>query len=160
MTQLELENQIKALVGYKHHYLRAEDFRNFDAQGKPIAGTGKVQIYALWLEVGGVIKLHRLDVLVLKKGTAQETAEPYVSLSDFEPIATPFKDELISKLPAYQSAHPEVEKVTIDSCNEANRIAIVTAYEYDNNADVTNQTKKIVYEVGGVLTVRNLNAGG
>jgi len=131
MTQLELENQIRAIVGYKHHYLRAEDFREFDAQGKPIAGTGKVQIYALWIEAGGVIKSQRLDVLVLGKGTPQETAEPYTPLSQFEPVETPFKDELLSKLPAYQAAHPEVEKVTLDSCNEVSRIAVVTAYEYD-----------------------------
>jgi len=159
MTLVELTNQFEAISGFRHYYLRAEDFREFDANGKPIAGSGKVQIYAIWIKTNGIIKNHRLDVLVLNKGTAEEVAEPYTPLGRFEPLATPFKDELVSKLPAYQSAHPEAEKVTIDSCNEDNRIAIATVYEYDSGTNLTTATKKVVYEVGGTLTIRNLNTG-
>jgi len=155
MNLIEVENEVKAISGVKELYHRAEDFRSFDVKGKPISGSGKVQIYSMWQEVNGVIKNHRIDVLVLNKGTAEETAIPFVPLAQFSPVSTPFLDELSSKIPAYQAAHSEIEKVIINSCDENTHIAMVTTYEYDGS--VTNECKKIVYKVADKITIRNYN---
>ena len=159
MNLLQLETQIKNIVGFKSLYHRAEDFREFDVNGKPIAGSGRVQVYSMWQEIGSIIKNHRIDVLVLNKGTAQEIAEPFAPLSQLSPVATPFLDELVSKVPAYQAANVKVEKVIINSCDEVNRMAHVTTYEYDAATEITTETRKIVYEVAGALTIRNLPTG-
>ena len=158
MNLVTLENEIKSIVGFKSLYHRAEDFRQKDNEGKPLPDTGRLQIYTMWQEVGGAIKNHRIDILVLNKGTSQEVAEPMTPLSQFSPVATPFLDELVSKIPAYQAAHSEIEKIIVNSCDEVNRMAHVTTYEYDAATEITTETKKIVYEVAGALTIRNFNS--
>jgi len=158
MKQEELVNEIKGIPGFKGLYHRAEDFRDKDVKGLPIPNTGKQQIYTVWQKANGVLKSHRIDMLVLGKGTPEEVAETFIPLALFDIVATPFLDELTSKIPQYKAAHPEVEKVVIDSCNEAARMARVTTYEYDSVADVTNECRMIVYEVSGRLTIRKFNA--
>ena len=158
MTQVELIEAIKQIPGFQSMYHRAEDFRDKDQDGKPINGTGRQQIYTVWQRVNGVLKNHRIDILVLEKGTAEETAEPFTPLSQFSTIDTPLLDELNSKIPAYQAAHTEIEKVTIDKCDEARGMARITTYEYDAATEITTEQKKIVYRVSGNLKIRNFKS--
>lgn len=149
MNLKELEQALRQRDGFRALLWKAEDFRDFD-KGKPVDGTGRQQIYTLVLkDEKGVIKPQRVDVWVTGKNTPEETAELCA------PMDTPFRDEIMSKVPAYLNAHPEVEKVTLDSCNEVNRIARLTAYEYDVGTDQAREVKKVVYEVDGTLTVRD-----
>ena len=155
MKLVEVEEQIRAIPGFKALYHRSEDFRKFDSSGKPIPGSGMQQVYTVFVQQNGVIKTIRVDVLVKNIGEANETAEPFTPLNQFDAPITPFRDELVSKVPAYQSAHPEIEKVVIDSVDEDKCMARVTAYEYDANSNIVSETKKIVYKVDGKLVIRD-----
>jgi len=157
MKQAELIEAIKQIPGYQSMYHRAEDFRDKDQDRKPINGTGRQQIYTVWQRVNGVLKNHRVDILVLGMGTPKETAEPFVPLSQYEPAQATFLNEVMAELPAYQAANLAIQRIILTKCDEINQLAFLTSYELQIGLGVINEVSKIAYKDGDIIAIKNYN---
>lgn len=140
MKLSELLTQIKNQQGYVYHRLLTED-RN-------------VKTFSIWVTRNNFMQEFRLRVLVLDEGQPSENVVTYgAELAD---IQGSFRAEVESKIPAYLTAHPEIEKIVLVSVNEYREIASLDAYEYDAVTNKTTIANKIVYRKDSGLVVRTL----
>jgi len=140
----ELIDQIKTLEGYRYHRLRATDHQEM------------VQCYTFWFKKDGEMRDHEVRFLVVDKDTPEEEAWVY-SMKHLQPEASPFKTEIIQKIPLFQEANPEYEKILIISVREADEIAELRAYKYDSEANTSERLELVVFRKDDVLTVRKLS---
>lgn len=117
---------------------------------------GLVRRYVFWQQRNGVLTTVIVLILVLNFGQPNEEATMYNP--DILDVSTPFKDEILTALPAYLTAHPEIEAYVFDSIDEKNEIAIATTYEYDSTNDRVERKRKVIYRKDGSLTVRDFLA--
>ena len=157
MKQAELVKVIKNIPGFKGLYHRAEDFRDKDAEGHTIPGTGKQQIYTVWQRTNGVLRSHRIDMLVLDKGTPEETAEPFTPLEALDPAPAPFQQAVSAAAIAYQGADTKIQKVIITNCDEVNELAFLTSYEERSGLQIINEIRKIAYKSGDEIIIKDFN---
>ena len=85
-----------------------------------------------------------LCVLVHDRGEPTETAYFKGKLPAPLRYEANFRETVISRIETYQSTHPELEYYIITRCDSEARIALVTAYEYDDVADTTAQNQYII----------------
>jgi len=139
----EIIDQIKTLEGYVYHRLRATDHLEM------------VQCYTFWFKKNGEMRDHEVRFLVVDKDTPEEEAWVY-STKHLHPGESPFKDEIALKIPLFQAANPDYEKILIASVKEADEVAELRAYKYDSETDTSERLELVAFRKDGTLTVRKL----
>ena len=133
-------DEVKNLTGYIYHRKRAEDHKGF------------VQCYTFWFENGG-LKDYEVRFLVTLLGQQDEEARCYGVGHIPQPVVT-YRSEVATMLDTFIANNDSYEKGWIASCDEANEIAIIKAYEVTEG--VATEKTAVVYKIDGNLTIRLL----
>lgn len=142
MNLQELIDSIMALPYVLHYIKEAEYF------------GGSEQIYRFWYTQENIIRNIPVKILVTDFGVPEEVAVLYNPDLLSGPV-TAFYDEIMAALPAWLAAHPDVEKYTIESCNEMQEIAIFTIF-VNIGSEIVTEKRLIVFKIGSTITVREL----
>ena len=89
-------------------------------------------------------------IIVKDRGLPTETIYFKTALPDFMQSTT-FKDRVKTAIATYQSTHPELKWYEIATVDEINKVARVTAYEYNNTDQVLNAKQYLVWDKDGSL---------
>ena len=135
-------DELKALSGYTMHRLRVEDDK--DTTAKTVT-----KIYTFWF--GG--KRFDVRIFVYDEGGAGEDA--YIRDGDKEKISptTTFKNDIESNISSFLTTS-KIEKWKLDSIDEANKIAWLTCWIYDNASKLVEERSVRAYYVSNTLTFR------
>jgi len=144
MTLEERINEVKAIASYIHHELKIQEHGD------------KVQNYTFWFERDGKVKTYAVSFLVVDQGEPSEAAHCYDTSHIISP-ATPFKDEVEAGIAAFQTSHPNYEKLYVKNCSEDMEMAFVSGYNVTGDDAVA--VEAVVYKKDGSLAFKMLPAG-
>lgn len=107
-----------------------------------------VKIYAI---TGTNLATDQAYVVIVKdKGLQTEACYFKTTLPEFMKT-TVFKEQVITAIINYQTAHPELKWYEVNSADEDKKVARVTAYEYNSTEQVLEQKQYLVWDKEGSL---------
>ena len=137
-------NKVKAIPGFVTYRKRAEDH------------NGMVQCYTFWFDKNSILKDYEVRFLVQQAGTTNEEARCYGTQHIVQD--TSFRDSVAVALTSYIAAHNEYMGGSITSCNERDKIALVSAFKVDDG-DMVAPVQALVCGQTGSLEFKLFKGG-